>query len=97
MAVRGDEVASSIEAHVRQTIEKLIGEIRSSIEDVREAVDSQLQAALQSVQADVNSVSVLPHIKKTIAELEQGAVPAPVAAGADTSSRRCNLDRGRRC
>ena len=42
MAVRGDEVAGSIEAHVRDAMEKLVGEIRSSIEDVREVVDSQL-------------------------------------------------------
>ena len=49
MAVRGDEVASSIEAHVREAIERLAGEIHSSIEDVRVAVDSQLKAAPQSV------------------------------------------------
>src|SRR5438105_14210704 len=54
--------------------------MRSSIEDVREAVDQQLRAALQSVQADVNSVSVLPHIQKSIKDLEHGltgAAPAP--------------------
>ena len=86
MPLRGDEVASSIEAHVRQTIEKLVGEIRSSIEDIREAVDSQLQAALQSLQADVNSVTVLPHVKKAIGEMEGvGAVAAPAAARADSS------------
>src|SRR5207244_11888486 len=55
MAVRGEEVAGSIEAHVREAIERMVGEIRSSVEDVRVAVDSQLKAALQSVQADVNS------------------------------------------
>jgi len=46
--------ADDFEAHVRDAMEKLVGEIRSSIEDVREVVDSQLKAALQSVQADVN-------------------------------------------
>ena len=81
MAVRGDEVASSIEAHVRESIERMVGEIRSSVDDVRAAVDSQLKAALQSVQADVNALSFLPHIKKAIAELEDAAPSAPPAAG----------------
>src|SRR5437762_4246476 len=72
MAVRGDDVASSIDAHVREAIEKMVGEIRSSVEDVRVAVDSQLKAALQSVQADVKAISFLPHIQKTIGELEDG-------------------------
>jgi hypothetical protein len=91
MAVRGDEVAGSIEAHVRDAMEKLVGEIRSSIEDVREVVDSQLRAALQSVQADVNAVSFLPHIQKSIGELEESiaaAQPAPVVSapsGGDAS------------
>jgi hypothetical protein len=82
MAVRGEEVASSIDAHVREAIEKMVGEIRSSVEDVREAVNSQLKAALQSVQADVNSISFLPHIHKTIGELEESiiaSVPPPPA------------------
>lgn len=89
MAVRGDEVASSIEAHVREAIERMVGEIRSSVEDVRAVVDSQLKAALQSVQADVNSISFLPHIQKTIGELEDGykaaKPPAAAPAGADAS------------
>ncbi|MGH9418384.1 MAG: hypothetical protein ACRD3J_00300 [Thermoanaerobaculia bacterium] len=89
--MRGDEVAGSIEAHVRDAMEKLVGEIRSSIEDVREVVDSQLKAALQSVQADVNAVSFLPHIQKSIGELEESIVaaqpPPAVSAvsGADAS------------
>jgi hypothetical protein len=70
MAVRGDDVASSIESHVREALEKLVGEIRSSVEDVREVVDQQLKAAVQSVQADVSSISFLPHLKKSIGELE---------------------------
>jgi len=85
MAVRGEEVASSIDAHVREAVERMVSEIRTSIEDIRTAVDSQLKAALQSVQADVNSFSFLPHIQKTIGELEetfQAEQPAPVAAPA---------------
>ena len=90
MAVRGDEVAGSIEAHVRDAMEKLVGEIRSSIEDVREVVDSQLKAALQSVQADVNAVSFLPHIQKSLGEFEESITaavppPPPTQQGADAS------------
>jgi len=85
MAVRGDDVATSIESHVREAIEKMMGEIRSSVEDVREAVDQQLKAALQSAQADVNSTTFLPHIKKSISELEESLKPKKVAGGADAS------------
>jgi hypothetical protein len=92
MAVRGDEVAGSIEAHVRDAMEKLVGEIRSSIEDVREVVDSQLKAALQSVQADVNAVSFLPHIQKSLQDFEESITasippppPPPAPKGADAS------------
>ena len=90
MAVKGEEVAGSIDAQVRESIERMVGEIRSSIEDVRVAVDSQLKAALQSVQADVNSISFLPQIQKSVAELEeslQAAAPAP-AASAGAGARR---------
>ncbi|HEX6085270.1 MAG TPA: hypothetical protein VF266_12145 [Thermoanaerobaculia bacterium] len=85
MAVKGEEVASAIDAQVRESIEKMVTEIRSSIEDVRAAVDSQLKAALQSVQADVNSVSFLPQIRKSVEELEESytsAAPAQSGAGA---------------
>ena len=107
MAVRGDDVAGAIDSHVREAIEKLVGEIRSSVEDVREAVDQQLNAALQSMQADVKSVTFLPHIKKTIGELEASLKPAKGAAGPDATKvkeaiqsieqgKRCNLDRAPR-
>jgi hypothetical protein len=86
MAVKGEEVASAIDAQVRESIEKMVAEIRSSIEDVRVAVDSQLKAALQSVQADVNSVSFLPQIRKSVDEMEAAytaeAAAAPAGAGA---------------
>jgi hypothetical protein len=84
MAVRSDDVAGAIDSHVREALEKLVGEIRSSVEDVREAVDQQLKAALQSVQADVKSVTFLPHIKKTIDELEKSLTPAKTT-GVDAS------------
>ena len=88
MAVRGEEVASSIDAHVREAIERMVGEIRSSIEDVRDAVDQQLKAALQSVQADVKAITFLPQIHQSIGELEASlsesiaAAQPPAAAAA---------------
>jgi hypothetical protein len=86
MAVRGDEVASSIDASVRDAIEKMVGEIRSSIEDVRAAVDSQLNAALQSMQADVKSTTFLPQIKKSLSEFEDTFAGAKKGApGADAT------------
>lgn len=90
MAVRGEEVASSIDAQVRESIEKMVAEIRSSVEDVRVAVDSQLKAALQSVQADVNSITFLPQIQKSISELEEqlaGERPAAAAPMASSGGR----------
>jgi hypothetical protein len=89
MAVKGEEIAGAIDAQVRESIEKMVAEIRSSIEDVRTAVDSQLKAALQSVQADVNSVSFLPQIRKSVEELESSFVAeAPsVAAGGGGTAR----------
>jgi len=100
MAVRGDEVAGSIEAHVRESLEKLVSEIRSSVDDVRAAVDSQLNAALQSVQADVKSLTFLPHIKKAISQLEETAAPAaaPVPSGGDARKLKRalqSIERGR--
>jgi len=102
--VRGEEVASSIDAQVRESVEKMVAEIRSSIEDVRIAVDSQLKAALQSVQADVNSISFLPQIRKSVSELEETlaaeAPPAAPAAPAVSGAARVKagmqaIERGR--
>src|SRR5687768_12993150 len=103
MAVRGEEVASSIDAQVRESIEKMVAEIRSSVEDVRVLVDQQLKAALQSVQADVNSFTFLPQIKKSIGELEEqmeAARPAAAAAPSGAGAARVkaavqNNERGR--
>ncbi|HEX2120302.1 MAG TPA: hypothetical protein VHL59_01550, partial [Thermoanaerobaculia bacterium] len=100
MAVRGEEVAGSIDAHVRESIERMVEEIRSSIEDVRVVVDSQLKAALQSVQADVNSISFLPHIQKSVAELQESLEAsrpaAPAGTGAATLKEALQaIERGR--
>jgi hypothetical protein len=106
MAVRGEEVAGSIDAQVRESIEKMVAEIRSSVEDVRVAVDSQLKAALQSVQADVNSISFLPQIRKAVADLEESieaarpaAAPTAHASGSAGAARiksaLQNIERGK--
>jgi enamine deaminase RidA (YjgF/YER057c/UK114 family) len=106
MAVRGEEVASSIDAQVREAVERMVGEIRSSIEDIRAAVDSQLKAALQSVQADVNATSFLPQIQKAVTELEESfaadqppvAAAPPAAAGVEAGKvKRAiqNVERGK--
>jgi len=88
MAVKGEEIAGAIDTQIRESIEKMVAEIRSSIEDVRAAVDSQLKAALQSVQADVNSVSFLPQIRKSVDELEAAYAAEPAAAPAGAGAGR---------
>ncbi|HYH06753.1 MAG TPA: hypothetical protein VEK11_06765 [Thermoanaerobaculia bacterium] len=104
--MRGEEVASSIDAQVRESIERMVAEIRSSVEDVRVLVDQQLKAALQSVQADVNSITFLPQIQKSIGELEEtfeaerasAAAAAPAATGAGASRLKSavqNIERGK--
>src|SRR5438093_81860 len=85
MAVRSDDVATSIESHVRETLEKLVGEMRSSVDDIREAVDQQLKAAVQSFQADVSSITFLPPIKKTIGDLENSLKSKEAPSKADVS------------
>src|SRR5512141_2919217 len=78
MAVRGDEYADRIEAHLRESIEKMVREIRASVDDVRAAIDQQLTAAVQSVQADVNAVSFGPRVRELVLEFEnQMGVAAP--------------------
>ena len=80
MAARGNEVASAIEVQIREAIEKMVGDIRSSIDDVRDAVNQQLQAALQSVQADANALSFRNVLEKTLDKFESDVsadAPAP--------------------
>ncbi|HEX9160909.1 MAG TPA: hypothetical protein VF980_04310 [Thermoanaerobaculia bacterium] len=85
---------------MREALARMVDEIRSSVDDVRAAVDSQLNAALQSMQADVNALSFIPHIKKTIGELEESiaaaAPPAPVGADASKLKRAMQaVERGK--
>jgi hypothetical protein len=82
MAVRGDEVANTIEAHVREAVDRMVGELRSSLEDIRVAVDSQLKAAVQSVQADAKSFQLRPQLDQALTDLQSSMTPEPVAAAA---------------
>ncbi|MGZ8199050.1 MAG: hypothetical protein ACXWVP_11890, partial [Burkholderiales bacterium] len=87
MAGKGEEAATAIDAQVREAVEKLVSEIRSAVEDIREAVDQQLTAALQSVQADMNSMTFMPQIQKALAGYEPAApIPPPAPAGPDAST-----------
>ena len=85
MAVRGDEVAEKLEQHLRETLDKMVGDIRSSIQDVREAVDQQLDAAMQSVVADVKSISLKGQFQKALADFQPPAPPPPPAVASKAS------------
>lgn len=88
MAVRGDEIAEGIEARVREAIDKVVGDIRSSIQDVKEVVDSQLNAALQSIQADAKGISLRPYLLQTLSDFERDITPPappPAPRGLDAS------------
>lgn len=85
MAVRGDEVAEKLEQHLRETLDKMVGDIRSSIQDVRKAVDQQLDAAMQSVVADVKSISLKGQLQKALADFQPPAPPPPPAVASKAS------------
>lgn len=82
--MKGKDVAQELEAQIRDAIEKMVADIRSSIDDVRELVDQQLTAALQSVQADANTTSFRVLLERALSEFEEqqaadaaAAVPPP--------------------
>ena len=81
MPVRGDEVTDRIEARIREAVERLVGEVRTSIDDVRDAIDQQLKAAVQSVQADMKSLSFRSEVEEEVKGLEESlrssAPPTP--------------------
>lgn len=96
MAVRGDELASVIEAQIRQAVERLAGDIHSSIEDVRRAVDQQLEAALQSVKADVNAASFRTSINEAIEQhqdLFASSTPSAPASSAPSGPSISDVKR----
>ncbi|HUP64927.1 MAG TPA: hypothetical protein VM557_06585 [Thermoanaerobaculia bacterium] len=86
MTSRGEDLAQRIEQSIREAIERMVGEMRSSIDDVRTAVVQQLEAASQSVQADSKSLSVRSQLEQILAEINETVDPTPVAAPAPAAS-----------
>ena len=85
MPVRGDEVADRIEGRIREAVDRMMGEIHTSIQDVRKAIEQQLDAAVQSVQADVKGFTFRAPLDEGIRELEEALstpAPPPSSAGA---------------
>lgn len=77
MVAWGDEVAQHLEAKIRDAVERMIGDIESTISDVREAIDQQLDAAMQSVQADTKGMSIGTILNQALADLSPPEAPAP--------------------
>ena len=76
MAVQGEELASKIEEKIKQAIDSVVEDIRVSIDDVRDVVNQQFDAVLQSVLADAKAMSVRAELDEMLA----GQVaPPPVA------------------
>jgi hypothetical protein len=67
MAARDEEFAQKIEQSIREAVDRMVTDIRSSIDDVRDAVNQQLEAASQSVQADAKSLSLRSHLDEIFA------------------------------
>ena len=77
MAVQGEELASKIEERIKQAIDSVVEDIRVSIDDVREVVNQQFDAVLQSVLADAKSMSVRAELDEMLAGQ---TIPEPSAA-----------------
>lgn len=96
-------VAQELELQIREAIEKMVADIRSSIDDVREIVDQQLQAALQSVQADANTTSFRAIIDGALAGADEESTgdsgtstPSPQSSNASRLKRSIQqVERGR--
>jgi hypothetical protein len=92
MAVKGEEIASKLEERIKQAIDAVVEDIRVSIDDVREVVNQQFDAALQSVVADAKSISLREDLESLLAEeapdepIEETAVADQLPPAA-TSSR----------
>lgn len=82
--MNGKDVAQDLEAQIRDAIEKMVADIRSSIDDVRQIVDQQLNAALQSVEADANTTSfrvILERAARDFTEQSSSAAAQKKSAG----------------
>jgi len=65
----------------------MIADIESTISDVREAIDQQLDAAMQSVQADTKGMSIGSILNEALADLEPPAAAVPPAPAVADASR----------
>lgn len=81
MAVQGEDTASRIEARIKEAIDSVVEDIRVSLDDVREVVNSQFDAALQSVLADAKSLTLRGELEEMLSEMQVEA-PAAVPATA---------------
>ena len=90
--MNGKDVAQELEAQIREAIERMVADIRSSIDDVREVVDQQLTAALQSVQADANTSSFRTILDNAVARLAESSPETPARA-ASTVPRASRVKR----
>lgn len=80
MEAWGEEVAQQLDEKVKEAIDRMVADINSSVQDVREVVISQLDAALQSVQADAKGLSLRPILEDVLARVELPVAPAAAAA-----------------
>ncbi|HVR43123.1 MAG TPA: hypothetical protein VMS56_06705 [Thermoanaerobaculia bacterium] len=88
MTARGEEFAQKIEQTIREAVERMVSDMRSSIEDVREAVVQQLDAASQSVQADAKSLSLRGQLETILSGMDEQTAPPPAAAVESGTLRR---------
>ncbi len=93
MSERGDEIARRIEETIREAVNRMVADMKSSIDDVRAAVVQQLDAASQSVQADAKSLSVRGQLSSILDEVETAIAPPPpppptAAPAADSANLR---------
>ncbi|MGZ5429716.1 MAG: hypothetical protein ACXWFS_11965, partial [Thermoanaerobaculia bacterium] len=77
MTERADDIARRIEQTIREAVDRMVADMRSSIEDVRTAVVQQLDAAAQSVQADAKSLGVRSQLGTILEEIEGSLAPPP--------------------
>jgi hypothetical protein len=93
MVVKGEEIASKLEERIRQAIDTVVEDVRVSIADVRDVVNQQFDAAMQSVLADAKSISLREDLEALLAEqtpgegIEEAPASEPLPPSAGTSSR----------
>jgi len=99
MVAWGDDVARHLEPKIRDAVERMIADIESTISDVREAIDQQLDAAMQSVQADTKGMSIGTILNQALADLSppvaEAPPPPPVADASRVRDAMSVVEQGR--